>query len=60
MLENIDAVIFDIDGTLIDSMHVWTDIDENKKMESELNESKRLYDSIRSSRSWKMTKRFRK
>ena len=35
-------------------------IDENKKMESELNESKRLYDSIRSSRSWKMTKRFRK
>ena len=28
MLTNIDAVIFDIDGTLVDSMHVWTDIDE--------------------------------
>lgn len=27
MLTNIDAVIFDIDGTLVDSMHVWTDID---------------------------------
>ena len=28
MLTNIDAVIFDIDGTLVDSMHVWTDIDD--------------------------------
>lgn len=28
MLKEIDAVIFDIDGTLIDSMWVWTDIDE--------------------------------
>lgn len=28
MLNNIDAVIFDIDGTLIDSMWVWTDIDD--------------------------------
>lgn len=28
MLKNIDAVIFDIDGTLIDSMWVWTDIDD--------------------------------
>lgn len=28
MLENIDAIIFDIDGTLIDSMWVWTDIDD--------------------------------
>ena len=28
MLKDIDAVIFDIDGTLIDSMWVWTDIDD--------------------------------
>ena len=28
MLKNIDAIIFDIDGTLVDSMHVWTDIDD--------------------------------
>lgn len=28
MLTNIDAIIFDIDGTLVDSMHVWTDIDD--------------------------------
>lgn len=28
MLKNIDAIIFDIDGTLIDSMWVWTDIDD--------------------------------
>lgn len=28
MLKDIEAVIFDIDGTLIDSMWVWTDIDD--------------------------------
>lgn len=28
MLNDIDAIIFDIDGTLVDSMHVWTDIDD--------------------------------
>lgn len=28
MLKEIEAVIFDIDGTLIDSMWIWTDIDD--------------------------------
>ena len=28
MLKDIDAVIFDIDGTLVDSMGVWTEVDE--------------------------------
>lgn len=28
MLKDIEAIIFDVDGTLIDSMWIWTDIDE--------------------------------
>ena len=28
MLKDIDAIIFDIDGTLVDSMWIWTDIDD--------------------------------
>ncbi len=28
MLKNIEAIIFDIDGTLIDSMWIWTNIDD--------------------------------
>ncbi len=28
MLDKIEAVIFDLDGTLVDSMRVWTDIDD--------------------------------
>lgn len=28
MLKDIEAIVFDIDGTLIDSMHVWRDVDD--------------------------------
>lgn len=28
MLENIDGIIFDMDGTLLDSMWIWPDVDE--------------------------------
>lgn len=35
-------------------------INENKKLEKDLKKSKKLFDSISSSRSWKMTKRFRR
>lgn len=28
MLNNIDAIIFDVDGTLLDSMWIWTEIDK--------------------------------
>jgi hypothetical protein len=35
-------------------------IKENEKLENELEKSKKMHDSITSSRSWKMTKRFRK
>ena len=27
-LENMRAAIFDLDGTLLDSLHIWVDIDE--------------------------------
>ena len=46
MLTNIDAVIFDIDGTLVDSMHVWTDIDDIFLEKYHLEEPKNFHEGM--------------
>lgn len=46
MLKNIDAVIFDIDGTLIDSMWVWTDIDEKFLEKYHLTEPEHFHEGM--------------
>lgn len=46
MLENIDAIIFDIDGTLIDSMWVWTDIDDKFLEKYNLTEPKGFHEGM--------------
>ena len=40
MLEHTKAVIFDLDGTLVDSMWVWTAIDEDYIRKYHLNPRK--------------------
>ena len=46
MLENIDSIIFDIDGTLIDSMWVWTDIDDKFLEKYNLTEPKGFHEGM--------------
>lgn len=46
MLEGIDTIIFDLDGSLVDSMWIWTDIDEEYLSEHHLTTESR--DTIKS------------
>lgn len=46
MLEDIDAVIFDMDGTLIDSMWIWPSIDEDFFKKYNLVEPENFHENI--------------
>lgn len=46
MLKDIDALIFDMDGTLIDSMWVWVTIDEEYLGKYHLEEPKNFHENI--------------
>lgn len=46
MLENIDAVIFDMDGTLVDSMWVWTSVDEEYLEKYNLTEPENFHEEM--------------
>lgn len=46
MLENIRAVIFDLDGTLVDSMWIWTAIDKEYIRKYDLNIPEHFYDEM--------------
>lgn len=46
ILDNIDALIFDLDGTLVDSMWVWTSIDEEYMEKYQLEEPKDFHENM--------------
>lgn len=46
MLENIDAVIFDMDGTLVDSMWIWVAVDEEYLKKYHLTEPETFHEDM--------------
>lgn len=46
MLKDIDAIIFDMDGTLVDSMWVWLAVDEDYLKKYNLTEPENFYDDM--------------
>lgn len=46
MLEHTKAVIFDLDGTLVDSMWVWTAIDEDYIRKYHLNPPEDFHEAM--------------
>ena len=46
MLQDIDAIIFDMDGTLMDSMWVWTDIDEDYLKKYDLKQPEDFHETM--------------
>lgn len=46
LLDNVDALIFDLDGTLVDSMWVWTAIDEEYVRKYNLTEPENFHEGM--------------
>lgn len=46
LLENTDALIFDLDGTLVDSMWVWVDVDREYLTKYNLKEPENFYENM--------------
>ena len=59
MLKDIDAVIFDMDGTLVDSMWIWPSIDRDFYAKYGLTAPESFPDDMEGSSSWIRSRRFR-
>ena len=46
MINNIEALIFDMDGTMIDSMRVWKDIDDEYIEKYDLTEPEDFHEAM--------------
>ena len=46
MLEGIDSIIFDVDGTLLDSMWIWPSIDDDYLEKYHLTSPERFHENM--------------